>query len=37
MKLSHVTSTYDMCEAVDKTMQIGEISLTEKVKHDVHC
>ncbi len=27
---------YDMCKAVDKTMQIGEISLTEKIKHDVH-
>jgi cyclic pyranopterin monophosphate synthase len=26
---------YDMCKAVDKTMKIGEITLLEKVKHDV--
>ncbi len=27
---------YDMCKAVDKNMVIGEISLKEKVKHEVH-
>jgi len=26
---------YDMCKAVDKTMQIGEIKLIEKAKEDV--
>ena len=26
---------YDMCKAVDKNMQIGEIKLVEKVKEDV--
>ncbi len=36
MKLKYITSTCDMCKAVDKTMQIGKISLTEKIKHDVH-
>jgi len=27
---------YDMCKAVDKNMVIGEISLKEKIKHEVH-
>lgn len=26
---------YDMCKAVDKKMVIGEITLTEKTKHDI--
>ena len=28
-------TVYDMCKAVDKNMQIGEITLNEKVKQDV--
>jgi cyclic pyranopterin phosphate synthase len=28
-------TVYDMCKAVDKNMQIGEIKLIEKVKEDV--
>ncbi len=28
-------TVYDMCKAVDKNMQIGEIKLLEKVKEDV--
>ncbi len=28
-------TVYDMCKAVDKNMVIGEISLKEKVKHEV--
>jgi len=28
-------TVYDMCKAVDKHMQIGEITLVEKVKEDV--
>ena len=28
-------TVYDMCKAVDKQMQIGEITLIEKVKEDV--
>lgn len=28
-------TVYDMCKAVDKNMQIGEIKLIEKVKQDV--
>lgn len=28
-------TVYDMCKAVDKDMQIGEITLKEKVKQDV--
>jgi cyclic pyranopterin phosphate synthase len=27
---------YDMCKAVDKNIVIGEISLKEKIKHEVH-
>ena len=29
-------TVYDMCKAVDKNMQIGEIKLIEKVKEDVN-
>lgn len=29
-------TVYDMCKAVDKNMVIDEISLKEKVKHEVH-
>ncbi len=29
-------TVYDMCKAVDKRMRIGEITLIEKVKTDVH-